>query len=347
MIDTRRQSDSRMNAIDTLVSIASMAEEGAKEASEMNRAKPDTRESVEIGMSEYAAMSEPNPTMDGSGGGSLGGGSLGSLGSVGSVGSGGSGGSGGSLGSGPYEYADPRESEERDGGERWPGKSRLQASLQTVQTVQNPHPLPNGNRQAQFQPRARAINNTTTEHQWMEEGVAHGEKRPPPGQVSEEPRGVISMGGTFCAPRHSLNAPAGTSFWYETNLCYVCGQFVPMFSQNECCRVPAHASCVGAFYKCYVCDRPTPTMNRPPSRHSDDQTSSGMHGSPRLNAESDPVDNEMTNPGETLPSVSRHRDLGDHGGGYYDDMYEDINPAIQQARDEAAESKGCCRCCCC
>ena len=49
--------------------------------------------------------------------------------------------------------------------------------------------------------------------------------------------------------------PQEFKYWFETNLCYICGQFVPIYSQTKCCKVPAHSSCVQAFESCFVCGK--------------------------------------------------------------------------------------------
>jgi hypothetical protein len=89
------------------------------------------------------------------------------------------------------------------------------------------------------------------------------------GNVFRRPTLPLHLGGageddfvsTLTGPMLSGQASSWhRAYWFETNQCYICGQFVPIFSQATCCRVPAHASCVQAFRQCYVCGAPSPSF---------------------------------------------------------------------------------------
>ena len=102
---------------------------------------------------------------------------------------------------------------------------------------------------------------------------AEEEEPPPaakhhPGGWRQARRGVIGTGRGFFMPRDA--GDDGPVFWYENNSCYICRQFVPIFSQAQCCNVPAHSDCVAAFPVCYVCGRATRArpVTPPPRRRA-------------------------------------------------------------------------------
>lgn len=83
-------------------------------------------------------------------------------------------------------------------------------------------------------------------------------------------------------PNHSRSSPHHHSrvrrqrqpkYWHETRTCYLCHQYVAFFSQSQCCNVPAHASCVSALNKCYVCNRVTPQESAPSPLQEEDPPS--------------------------------------------------------------------------
>ena len=54
----------------------------------------------------------------------------------------------------------------------------------------------------------------------------------------------IGTGRGFFMPRDVGDKGGGPMYWYESNSCCICFQFVPIFSQAQCCNVPAHSDCV-------------------------------------------------------------------------------------------------------
>ena len=94
----------------------------------------------------------------------------------------------------------------------------------------------------------------------------------------------IGTGRGFFMPR-DIGEDGGRMYWYESNSCYICMQFVPIFSQAQCCNVPAHSDCVAAFPVCYVCGRAsrrratTPPPRRKPKPEQDDGCGVGVDGS--------------------------------------------------------------------
>jgi hypothetical protein len=105
----------------------------------------------------------------------------------------------------------------------------------------------------------------------------------PPGGVSESATTEAQLRPTERhVPTKGLLTRGGgsvTGYWHETSCCYICDQPVSVFTQNSCCAVPAHASCVQSFVKCFVCGRDPRQVLELPSDTREDQPPPAARGS--------------------------------------------------------------------
>lgn len=169
-------------------------------------------------------------------------------------------------------------------------------------------------------------------------------------QFQEENRSRWGHGRLFQPPINdtSMHGPSPHTdtagrYWFETTNCYICGQFVPIFSQVECCHVPAHASCVGAFHKCFVCNRPTV---RPVVSLGCDINQTQQIPTKHDNNNPPEPDRVMEKPRQIQTDSDNERQLGNsmpsHRDDIEEDVYDDIDRSPRQNNEKTSSS-----CCCC